>query len=187
MFWKSLFTIVITLTMYSHISGYVISDDGTTVHGVNKYGNHYWLNRNTGTIQYRNTPGGYHYNNFGENHTYQIPDYNNSGSVDNNYQTLDYSNTDRNLNNNFKAPDYNNTNRNLNNNFQTPYNYNDQSTNRYNGQRAVPEKEKSVILLIIMEVVACWILAKILESLNLDGCFWYIVVVIAVYALWTGI
>ncbi len=149
MFWKRLLSLLTLLLLYSSLSSDVISDDGTTVYGVNKYGNEYWLNRNTGTIQYRNKPGGYHYDKFGESHTYKIPNYiNNSGSSQNNNQPANL-----NINNDHsQAPDDNTGNRNLKINSHTPSGNNKKFTSGPINQSEPKTKKKSILLLIVLQI-----------------------------------
>lgn len=158
----------ISIFSFSLLWSYVISDDGVNVHGVNQYGNHYYLNRNTGTITYQNTPGGYHYNKYGATHTYEIPDYSSSESGYNN--------------NNFNGINSNSNNVGIENN---------NNKNNFNSlppyQNKKPEKEKrSGTALFVLEIVGLIIGYNALKSKNEGppgGCMFLIGVAILVFWL----
>ncbi|MCB5285633.1 MAG: hypothetical protein LHW45_08605 [Candidatus Cloacimonetes bacterium] len=65
--------ILLLFTVVAPIWSYVISRSGGVIHGVNKYGNYYYLYPKLGYVDYVNTPGNYYYNTFGTSYRFYIP------------------------------------------------------------------------------------------------------------------
>ena len=64
---------LLLITVYVPMPAYVISREGGIIHGVNQYGNHYFINKKSGYVDYVNLPGNFYYDIYGSSYRLLIP------------------------------------------------------------------------------------------------------------------